>query len=191
MIVSAMELAARDCRAEEGTDRSGVRRLAAARRAGGHFSPFANGTMLEENNRPMPAQRRCASSFSCRRLKASNAGVSGAVALVALHIFAPPLENRGVADVQEPGALPPDPRDLPLWASSMAEKPEGLARTAGSSGSPSQTLAASCYWPKRKRDPKRHADLTRVLPHRSASRASRHRRTVSVSGHTHPRFFIT
>jgi hypothetical protein len=62
-------------------DISGVRRLAAARRADGHFSPFANGMILEENSRPSPPQRRCAASFSCCRPKAENAGVSGAASL--------------------------------------------------------------------------------------------------------------
>jgi hypothetical protein len=71
------------------------------------------------------------------------------LALAVLHILAP-LENRGVADVQEPGALPPDPRDLSPWASSMVERPEGLARTTGSSGSPKRALPVSCCWPKRR-----------------------------------------
>jgi len=48
MTVSATGLTARDSRRREGTDRSGIRRLAAARRAGGHSSLFAGGmvTML-------------------------------------------------------------------------------------------------------------------------------------------------
>ncbi len=63
---------------EEGTDRSGVRRPAASRRAVGHFALFANGMIWEENSRPLPAQGRCAASFSCCWPKAQDAGVSGA-----------------------------------------------------------------------------------------------------------------
>jgi len=49
--------------------------------AGGHFSPCANGTVLEENSRRRSAHRRCAASFSCCWPKAQNAGVSGAAPL--------------------------------------------------------------------------------------------------------------